>query len=187
MNAQGFRQLMRLHPAAVNIIASGRAPQRTGMTVTAFMSLGVEPPSVVCAVNRNAFSYGPIAENQLFSINTLAVEHIDLARLFAGQTPVFGDARFDDAQWDTFGSGSPCLKGAVISLECRLLRQVQESTHCLLIGEVMSGRSEALASPLLYRDGQWHASSSLETRPEPGQRASAPQGDRTSITAASPA
>jgi len=26
------------------------------MTVSAFMSLGVEPPTVVCAINRNAFS-----------------------------------------------------------------------------------------------------------------------------------
>jgi hypothetical protein len=45
MTPQAFRQLMRLHPAAVNIIATGKAPHRTGMTVSAFMSLGVEPPS----------------------------------------------------------------------------------------------------------------------------------------------
>ena len=139
MTPQAFKQLMRLHPAAVNIIATGKTPYRTGMTVSAFRSLGVEPPTVVCAINRNAFSYAHMADNQVFSVNTLAVEHIALAKLFAGQAQVFGDERFDEQQWGSFDSGSPCLRDAVISLECRLIRQVQESTHCLMVGEVLSG------------------------------------------------
>jgi flavin reductase (DIM6/NTAB) family NADH-FMN oxidoreductase RutF len=155
MTPQAFRQLMRLHPAAVNIIATGKTHHRTGMTVSAFMSLGVEPPTVVCAINRNAFSYAHMADNQVFSVNTLAVEHIELAKLFAGQAQVFGDERFDEQQWGPFDSGSPFLRDAVMSLECRLIRQVQESTHCLMVGEVISGRYNDDALPLLYRDGQW--------------------------------
>lgn len=155
MSPQDFRQLMRMHPAAVNIIATGKAPHRTGMTVSAFMSLGVEPPTVVCAINRNAFSYAHMSDNQVFSVNTLAVEHMELAKRFAGQAQVFGDERFDKDQWVAFDSGSPCLVSAVMSLECRLIRQVQESTHCLMIGEVISGRVHESAAPLLYRDGQW--------------------------------
>jgi flavin reductase (DIM6/NTAB) family NADH-FMN oxidoreductase RutF len=42
-----------------------------------------------------------------------------------------------------------------MSLECRLIRQVQESTHCLMVGEVISGRYNDTAAPLLYRNGQW--------------------------------
>ena len=155
MTPQAFRQLMRLHPAAVNIIATGKAPHRTGMTVSAFMSLGVEPPTVVCAINRNAFSYPHITDNQVFSVNTLAVQHVELGKLFAGQADVSGDERFEAGPWDTFDSGSPVLRDAVLSLECRLIRQVQESTHCLMIGEVLSGRANDTAAPLLYRDGQW--------------------------------
>jgi len=64
MSPQAFRQLMRMHPAAANIVATGKAPNRTGMTVSAFMSLGVEPPTVVCAINRSALSYAQMAENQ---------------------------------------------------------------------------------------------------------------------------
>ncbi len=88
-------------------------------------------------------------------MNTLAVEHIELAKLFAGQAQLSGDERFDEQQWDGFDSGSPCLRDAVMSLECRLIRQVQESTHCLMIGEVISGHYSDTAAPLLYRDGQW--------------------------------
>lgn len=174
MNAQAFRQLMRLHPAAVNIIATGHAPRRTGMTVTAFMSLGLEPPSVVCAVNRKALSYAQIADNQVFSVNTLAIDHMDLARRFAGQTPAFGDERFDTEHWDSFASGSPRLKGAVLSLECRLLRQVQEATHCLMIGEVLSGHGDDAAEPLLYRDGQWLGGPQALAEPATTASAAAP-------------
>lgn len=155
MSPQAFRQLMRMHPAAVNIIATGKAPHRTGMTVSAFMSLGVEPPTVVCAINRSAFSYAHMSDNQAFSVNTLAAEHVDLAKLFAGQGPVSGDERFKEAAWEPFDSGSPGLRDAVMSLECRLVRQVQEGTHCLMVGEVISGRCNESAMPLLYRDGQW--------------------------------
>ncbi len=155
MTPQAFKQLMRMHPAAVNIIATGKAPHRTGMTVSAFMSLGVEPPTVVCAINRNAFSYAHMVDNQVFSVNTLAVEHMEMAKLFAGQAPLSGDERFDGQQWGQFDSGSPCLQDAVMSLECRLIRQVQESTHSLMVGEVISGRYNDAAMPLLYRDGQW--------------------------------
>jgi flavin reductase (DIM6/NTAB) family NADH-FMN oxidoreductase RutF len=155
MSPQAFRQLMRMHPAAANIVATGKAPNRTGMTVSAFMSLGVEPPTVVCAINRSALSYAQMAENQVFSVNTLATHHVELAMLFAGQGALFGDERFDRELWDEFDSGSPCLRDAVMSLECRLIRQVEESSHSLMIGEVISGRCNDQAAPLLYRDGQW--------------------------------
>jgi flavin reductase len=96
-----------------------------------------------------------MVDNQVFSVNTLAVEHIEMAKLFAGQAPLSGDERFDGQQWGQFDSGSPCLQDAVMSLECRLIRQVQESTHSLMVGEVISGRYNDAAMPLLYRDGQW--------------------------------
>jgi flavin reductase (DIM6/NTAB) family NADH-FMN oxidoreductase RutF len=155
MKPQEFFQLMRRHPAAVNIIATGKAPLRTGMTVSAFMSLSAEPPTVVCAINRNAFTYAHMTDNQVFSVNTLGVDHVELAKLFAGQAKVFGDERFAPLYWDQFDSGSPRLRDAAMSLECRLIRQVQESSHCLMIGEVISGSYNDLVSPLLYRDGQW--------------------------------
>lgn len=162
MSPQAFRQLMRLHPSAVNIIATGSAPHRTGMTVSAFMSLCAEPPRVVCAINRSAASYASMVATQVFSVNTLAVQHMDLAKLFSGQTELAGEARFDDAQWGGFESGSPFLHGAIMSLECRLVRHVEESTHGLMIGEVISGHMNEAAAPLLYRDGQW-----LSTGPMP--------------------
>jgi len=91
-----------------------------------------------------------------YTINTnLIVKFDSLTRTRQGQAQVFGDERFEAPHWASFDSGSPCLRSAVMSLECRLIRQIQESTHCLMIGEVISGRYDDMAQPLLYRDGQW--------------------------------
>jgi flavin reductase (DIM6/NTAB) family NADH-FMN oxidoreductase RutF len=155
MTPQIFKQLMRLHPAAVNIIATGSAPHRTGLTATAFMSLGAVPPAIVCAVNRSSYSYQQLTVNQAFSVNTLSLNHIEQAQIFSGQKNINGDERFASEAWGAGTIGVPVLLGAVISLECRLVRQFEESTHCLMVGEVLAGHHKTDAQPLLYCDGQW--------------------------------
>lgn len=150
-----FRQMMRLHPAAVTIIATGSAPNRTGLTATAFMSLSADPVSIVCAVNRAAFTYVKIAENRSFSVNTLASQQIDLAKLFSGQTDRVGEGRFDTEDWTTLESGAPVLKDAVMSLDCELLQTIDSGTHSLLIGRVLAGKRTPEHAPLIYVDGNW--------------------------------
>lgn len=154
-NADRFRQLMRLHPAAVTVITTGRAPARTGLTATAVMSLSVEPTSIVCAVSRSAYSLARILENQTFCVNTLAADQVRLARVFSGQAGLQGEDRFAEDDWGTLETGAPVLTTAVISLDCRLMQAVDAATHTLLIGQVVAGRQHAEASALVYVDGRW--------------------------------
>lgn len=156
-SADQFRQLMRLHPAAVTVIATGRAPARTGMTATAVMSLSAQPASIVCAINRSAYSLAQILEHQSFCVNTLADDQVQLARTFAGQTDVQGEDRFAQDDWGVLETGAPVLRSAVISLDCRLMQAVDAATHTLLIGQVVAGRHLPQASALIYVDGRWTA------------------------------
>ena len=77
-SADQFRQLMRQHPAAVTVIATGAAPNRTALTATAVMSLSADPASIVCAVNRSSFTCAKIIENKSFSVNSLASHRLIL-------------------------------------------------------------------------------------------------------------
>jgi flavin reductase (DIM6/NTAB) family NADH-FMN oxidoreductase RutF len=150
-----FRQLMRRHPAAVTIIATGSTPNRTGLTATAVMSLSVDPASIVCAVNRASFTYAKIVQNKSFSVNTLAQQHVSLAKIFSGQTTLSGEDRFADEDWCTLTSGAPVLNSAVISLDCELLQTIDTGTHALIIGKVVAGRQSPDEPALIYVDGQW--------------------------------
>jgi len=150
-----FRQLMRRHPAAVTIIATGSAPHRTGLTATAVMSLSMDPSSIVCAVNRASFTYAKIVENKSFSVNTLAQQHVSLAKVFSGQTTLSGEDRFADEEWCILTTGAPVLKSAVISLDCELLQTIETGSHALIIGQVVAGRQSPDEPALIYVDGQW--------------------------------
>jgi flavin reductase (DIM6/NTAB) family NADH-FMN oxidoreductase RutF len=150
-----FRQTMRLHPAAVTIITTGATPNRTGLTATAVMSLSADPVSIVCAVNRSAYTYAQIVENGSFSVNTLAHHQIPLAKAFSGQCGQFGEARFRDDEWVTLESGAPVLKDAVMSLDCELLQVIDSGTHALIIGKVLAGKRTPENAPLIYVDGNW--------------------------------
>ncbi len=156
-DADQFRQLMRLHPAAVTVIATGPAPRRTGLTATAVMSLSVEPSSIVCAVNRSAYTLTQILANGSFCVNTLGSDQVHLARVFSGQAGLQGEDRFREGDWGVLETGAPVLESAVISLDCRLLQAVDAATHTLLVGEVVAGRRQPQSAALIYVDGRWTA------------------------------
>lgn len=152
-----FKRLMRQHPAAVTLIATGQAPHRTGLTATAVMSMSLDPISIVCAINRSTATHDQILKNKTFSVNTLAQHQIALAKTFSGQTQVNGEDRFNGDDWCQLTSGAPVLKNSVLSFDCELLQAVEVGTHSLLIGKVVAGQLGAVSmtSPLVYHDGQW--------------------------------
>ena len=154
-SADQFRQLMRQHPAAVTVIATGAAPNRTGLTATAVMSLSADPVSIVCAINRSSLTCTKIIENKTFSVNTLADHQRELASTFAGQTALTGESRFTPDDWCTLESGAPVLRHAVISLDCELMQAIETGTHTLLLGRVVAGQQSTDESALVYVDGHW--------------------------------
>jgi flavin reductase (DIM6/NTAB) family NADH-FMN oxidoreductase RutF len=155
ISSDEYRQLMRLHPAAVTIITTGSAPNRAGLTATAVMSLSTNPVRVVCAINQASNTYARIAENKTFSVNTLAQAQIPLAQAFSGQASLSGEARFGADDWMTLTSGAPVLKGAVMTLDCKLVDSIDAGTHALIIGEIVAGQREPDLAPLIYVDGNW--------------------------------
>jgi flavin reductase (DIM6/NTAB) family NADH-FMN oxidoreductase RutF len=150
-----YRQIMRRYPAAVTIISTGCAPERSGMTATAVMSLSADPVRLVCAINRSTLTFAHIQQNGVFCVNTLSKEQTALARLFAGQAGQFGEGRFSEREWTTLETGAPVLRDAVMTLDCRVSQCIDMGTHALVIGDVVAGAVAPVQPPLLYVDGQW--------------------------------
>lgn len=150
-----YCQLMRLHPAAVTIITTGQAPNRTGLTATAVMSLSTDPVRIVCAVNKSSFTYAKILANRAFAVNTLAQDQISLAKCFSGQQTTVGEARFSAEDWLTLQTGSPVLKRAVMALDCDLFEHIDAGTHALIVGSILAGGRAPDSAPLIYVNGRW--------------------------------
>jgi flavin reductase (DIM6/NTAB) family NADH-FMN oxidoreductase RutF len=93
-----------------------------------------------------------LRQNGVFVVNTLAASHRELADLFAGRSGIRGAERFDTQNWLRGETGAPILPDALVSFECRVAQIIDESTHDIIIGNVVCVRLGDKSPHLLYAD-----------------------------------
>lgn len=160
----GFREAMRRLAASVTIITSRDVDGTPhGMVASSVISVSMEPPSMLIAVNRNAGLYPVLRRAGRFCVNLLAHDQNDLLKPFS--TSALRDQRFRSDHWrdawPTDGGRLPWLEGASASVECAVDLVTDYGTHSLFIGRVeqvqgvsstVSGQSMVL--PLVWLAGQ---------------------------------
>ncbi len=142
-----FRLAMRRTAAGVAIITTRREDASSGITVSSFGSLSMDPPSVLACVHGESRTLSAILEAGVFAANVLADHQSHLAEVFSGS--VSGDQRFDHGDWDGLHTGAPVLRSALASFDCRLATTFAFGSHRIIVGEVLALRT-AEAKPLLY-------------------------------------
>lgn len=158
-----FRQAMRGLGASVTIISTEQACVRYGMVATATMSLSMNPPSMVVAVNKSASIHSPLLDRGAFAVNILSHWDGSLARGFAKAT---GENRFANGPWSvqalqSDGKPLPYLANAVASVFCSVIDVFPSGTHSLIVGHVDEVVQLHDKSPLLYCDGAYGSFSPL--------------------------
>lgn len=148
-----YRNLMRHQAGGVAIISCGQPGARTGLTATAVCSISDTPPTLLICVNRNASGHKIITAERCFAVNFLALDQLELAKVFSGKAGLEGEARFSADHWTTLATGAPVLKDAVASLDCEVVDEHGFETHSLFIGRVRAGMSRDEADPLVYLRG----------------------------------
>ncbi len=155
MTPELYRNLMRHQAGGVALIATGRHGGRTGLAATAVCSLTDAPPTLLVCVNQTASAHDIIEDTGFFSVNLLCPSHKELVGVFSGQTGLKGEARFDDALWQTLVTGAPVLKDALASFDCEVVETKKVSTHTIYIGEVRDGVANDDLDPLVYFRGKF--------------------------------
>ncbi|MEA2933995.1 MAG: hypothetical protein QOD74_641 [Variibacter sp.] len=177
-NALGFRELRQISPGSTagnNVdagslrkahgkfvtgvtIVAGSADDGSpfGLAVNAFMSVSLEPPTVVACVGKSSRSHDLFASADAFSVNILASDQDHIARKFGSP----GTDKFVGIAWTRGRSGVPLIEGCAASFEAEITECVRASTHTIFIGRVVSVQhSERL--PLIYMGSQFFAPSAL--------------------------
>ena len=146
-----FRRVLSHFATGVTIVTTrdtdGRA---TGLTVSAFCSVSLDPPQVLVCVDHKSQSYPALRDGAHFAINFLGDGHEEVSRRFA-------TTRLDkfDSVPHSFGKhGSPLIEGALAQLECRIVSRHVEGDHTILVGLVEEARNGA-GEPLLYFRGKY--------------------------------
>lgn len=153
-DANAFRAAMRQLAGGVSVITAGIGEDRTGLTATSPVSLSVDPPTMLLAVNRTASALPVIAAYRHFAVNLLAADQQAVAENFAGKGGLRGPQRYRGADWTTLATCAPILDGALASVDCELEELIERHSHTIVIGRVAAVRmGEAKVSALAYWRG----------------------------------
>jgi flavin reductase (DIM6/NTAB) family NADH-FMN oxidoreductase RutF len=146
-----FRRLLGHFASGVTVVTTTDSERRpTGLTVSAFASLSLDPPLVLVCVDHKSQTYPWLIETGRFAVNILRLEQEAVSRRFASQRL----DKFDGVPY-RLGAGSlPVLEEALAHLECRTVATHVEGDHTILVGRVEGGQV-AEGQPLLYFRGRY--------------------------------
>jgi flavin reductase (DIM6/NTAB) family NADH-FMN oxidoreductase RutF len=128
-----FCAALSAFPAGVTIVTSTRpdgAP--VGATVSAFMSLSLQPPLVVVSLVVGSRTTAAIRHRQAFVVHFVSKPNTDLALRFASTD---GD-KFDGLRYLMTERGTPALEDCGVRLDCSLYAEHEGGDHKIFVGLV---------------------------------------------------
>lgn len=142
-----FRRALGAWPSGVTVVtvpATADHPQPHGITVSAFVSVSLDPPLILVSIGNAASAHGRISSARNFTVSVLAVGQDDVSNRFAGR-PVDGPSplRPDGA-----------VQGALAVLRCALHEAVVAGDHTLFLG-LVEAVEVGEGAPLVYWRGKY--------------------------------
>lgn len=143
--AATFRDGMAHLCAPVTVITAMDENRPHGTTVSAVMSLSMDPPLIAIALAHTSESLAIIQRTNRFGVNILAASQDPVASRFAGK----GQDEFLDMPW-TVAAGLPRISGAAIWIDCSATSFVGGGDHLIVVGAVRGIEHDPALAPLTY-------------------------------------
>jgi flavin reductase (DIM6/NTAB) family NADH-FMN oxidoreductase RutF len=153
--SENLRKSMRASAASVSIISTCDGSRNShGMAVTSAVSLSMEPPSMMVAINQSASSYKAFIESGKFCLNLLHEKQLDVLDAFSSSAK--RHLRFAGCDWKTSEDGIPYLDSSISNLFCRIDESHTYGTHTVLFGKIekiLVSDNLSDKSPLIWING----------------------------------
>jgi flavin reductase (DIM6/NTAB) family NADH-FMN oxidoreductase RutF len=143
--ATTFRDGMAHMCAPVTIITAMDDTRPHGTTVSAVMSLSMDPPLIAVALAHTSESLGLIKRTNRFGVNILSAAQHPTAIQFAGK----GQDKFLDVPW-TEASGLPRINNSAIWIDCTAASFAEAGDHLIVVGSVQHVETDTDLAPLTY-------------------------------------
>lgn len=163
ISAVRFREVMSAMPAPVTVVTTTAGHEPAGATVSAFISLSLEPTLVGVSLRCESRLLGLIQARGAYGVNLLAECQSDIALAFAGP----GSDRFASVRW-TEEHGLPRLDDCAAWLACDVEAVVRAGDHCVVVGRVADATCST-TPPLMYSHHQFGTNSSIRPNKSRGQ------------------
>ena len=145
------RALFRRGPSGVSVVVAEFEGRRAGLTVSALVSLSLEPRLVGVSLAREASLYEVLCEAGEWGVSVLAGDQEHLAQHFARSVPPI-------ALWDRIPvreDDPRLLTGAVGWGVARTVDELAAGDHTFFVGEVQSIERGAAATSLVHMDRRY--------------------------------
>jgi flavin reductase (DIM6/NTAB) family NADH-FMN oxidoreductase RutF len=151
-----FRQTCAQFPTGVTIItASTRDDAPRGMTLSAFMSVSIDPYLVAISVANGTHLARTLARTDRYAVSFLQQNQRDVSSFFAGRKDALAAAPFHYPVEDA----PPVVEGALAWMQCKIAHSVSAGDHTLWFGapdaiwcaDLTSGRQPLVFAQSAYQ------------------------------------
>jgi flavin reductase (NADH) len=144
-----FREALSAWASGVTVVACRTDQGIVATTVSAFLSLSLDPPMILVAIGPNATVRPFLQPGARFGVSILGAGQRRLAMVFADPFPV-GPVPFPP-------EGDPLIDGCLLGLSCVVERVDEGGDHAIVIGAVRDVTGGASGAPLIRYDRRYHA------------------------------
>jgi flavin reductase (DIM6/NTAB) family NADH-FMN oxidoreductase RutF len=151
-DSRALRNALGRFATGVTVISTMSPDQRAiGMTANSFSSVSLDPPLVLWSLQNNSDVYPLFSEPAYFAINILSQQQLALSNRYARK-----DEHELSAEHYRIGRyGSPILRGAIASFECKLEATHDGGDHRIIVGRVRDFAESPTGEPLLFYAGAY--------------------------------
>lgn len=152
MDKRAFRDALGNFATGVCVVTV--APEQgaaIGMTINSFSSVSLDPPLVLWSIQNSSECFDTFSAVDTFAINILSSDQEDFSTRYAMK----GDHDLCASHFSPGRTGTPLIKGALTSFECRVWARYPGGDHQIIVGEVLEVNSGQEGSPLLFHQGKY--------------------------------
>jgi flavin reductase (DIM6/NTAB) family NADH-FMN oxidoreductase RutF len=148
-----FRRLMGRWPTGVSVVTTREGERDFGLTVNAFLSVSLAPPTILVSLGHEADSTEPVRRAGRFAVNVLSHEQRAVSERFARAVPP--EEKFRGLPIHRGRSGCALVDGSVATLEATVAKAVEAGDHTLFLGVVDRLDVGGDTIPLVFLRGQY--------------------------------
>jgi flavin reductase (DIM6/NTAB) family NADH-FMN oxidoreductase RutF len=145
-----FRRFMRGWPGGVAIVTATGPDGPAGCTITAFMSVSLEPPLALVSLSQRSHTLAAITGQGAFGVSLLPWRERGLATRFALRP----SDRFAGVAY-RLQHGIPVLNAAMAATVCELDQVIPVADHVLLLGRPHWCQRDETGEPAIFCGGSY--------------------------------
>lgn len=148
-----FRRFMGRWATGVSVVTAHEAGKDFGLTVNAFLSVSLDPPTVLVSLGEEANTTPVVSRRRRFAVSLLRADQEPLSHRFARAD--VAPSKFEGVPIHRWEDGTAVLDGTLGALLCRVREEYRAGDHRLFLADVEAMETGSEGLPLLFYRGKY--------------------------------